>query len=112
MVWDTEEIRKERENDWFRQNEEKLIEAARKKRETAETERESALAEERRRTHWHKCPKCGGDMEVEKVSGIEVEKCSSCEGIFLERGELEDLLLKRESQRRGFFRKLMGFGEE
>ncbi len=112
MAWDGEEVRIGRENDWFRQNEEQLIEAARKKREAAEKERESAQAEERRRAHWHKCPKCGSDMKVETVSGIEVEKCSSCEGIFFDRGELEDLLMKQESQRRGFFRKLMGFGEE
>jgi ribosomal protein L37AE/L43A len=112
MAWDGEEIRIGRENDWFRQNEEQLIEAARKKREAAEKERESAQAEERRSAHWHKCPKCGSDMKVEKVGGIEIEKCSSCEGIFFDRGELEDLLLKQESQRRGFFRKLLGFGEE
>ena len=112
MAWDSEDIRKGRENDWFRQNEEKLIEAARKKRETVDKELQTAEAEERRRAHWHKCPKCGSDMTVETVSGIEVEKCTSCEGIFFDRGELEGLLMKQESQRRGFFRKLMGFGEE
>lgn len=112
MAWDTEEIRKGRENDWFRQNEEKLIEAARKKREALEKERQSAEAEERRRAHWRKCPKCGSDMNVEKIGGIEIEKCSSCEGVFFDRGELEQLLLTQEKQRRGFFRKLMGFGEE
>jgi ssDNA-binding Zn-finger/Zn-ribbon topoisomerase 1 len=88
-----------------------MIEAARKRRESAEKERSSAEAEERRRTHWQKCPKCGGDMNVEKISGIEMDKCSSCEGIFFDRGELEELLLTQEPHRRGFFRKLMGFGE-
>ena len=111
MAWDSDEVRKARENDWFRQNEEKMIEAARKKREEAEKARSSAEAEERRKAHWHKCPKCGGDMRVETISDIEIEKCSSCEGIFFDRGELEGLLLKQESHRRGFFRKLMGFGE-
>ena len=111
MAWDSDEVRKARENDWFRQNEEKMIEAARKKREEAEKARSSAEAEDRRKAHWHKCPKCGGDMKVETISDIEIEKCSSCEGIFFDRGELEGLLLKQESHRRGFFRKLMGFGE-
>jgi ribosomal protein L37AE/L43A len=111
MAWDSEEVRKGREDAWFRENEEKLIETARRKREAAEKERSSAEAEERRRAHWHKCPKCGGDMKVETVSGIEIEKCSSCEGIFFDRGELEELLMKQEQERRGFFRKLMGFGE-
>ena len=111
MPWDGEEIRKGREDAWFRENEEKLIEAARRKREAAEKERSSAEAEERRKAHWHKCPKGGGDMRVETISGIEIEKCSSCEGVFFDRGELEDLLTRQEPQRRGFFRKLMGFGE-
>ena len=42
MAWDTEEIRKGREDDWFRQNEAQMIEAARKKREAAESERLAA----------------------------------------------------------------------
>lgn len=112
MPWDSEEIRRGRENDWFRQNEEKLIEAARKRREQAARESESAEAQERRKLHWRKCPKCGSDMNVETNSGIEIEKCSSCEGIFFDRGELEQLLVKHDSERRGFFRRLMGFGEE
>ncbi|HVE65451.1 MAG TPA: zf-TFIIB domain-containing protein [Thermoanaerobaculia bacterium] len=112
MPLDNEDLRKGRENDWFRQNEEKLIADARARREAAERERHSGAAEERRKAHWHKCPKCGGDMNVEAIGGIEIEKCSSCEGVFFDRGELEQLLLKQEGQRRGFFRKLMGFDEK
>jgi Zn-finger nucleic acid-binding protein len=51
-------------------------------------------------------------MNVETISGIEIEKCSSCEGIFFDRGEIEQLLVKQEPERRGFFRRLMGFGSE
>jgi len=112
MPWDSEEVRRGRENDWFRQNEEKLIEAARKKREQEESASRSAEAEARRKLHWRKCPKCGSDMNVETISGIEIEKCSSCEGVFFDRGELEQLLVKQEPERRGFFRRLMGFGSE
>jgi hypothetical protein len=112
MPWDSEEIRRGRENDWFRQNEEKLIEAARKKREQAESADHTVEMEARRKLHWRKCPKCGSDMNVETISGIEIEKCSSCEGIFFDRGEIEQLLVKQEPERRGFFRRLMGFGSE
>jgi hypothetical protein len=112
MAWDTEDIRKGRENDWFRQNEAKMIEAARKKRERAESAKVSAESEERRKAHWRKCPKCGSDMNVEKISDIEIEKCSSCQGIFFDRGELEQLLVKQEPERRGFFRRLMGLAEK
>src|SRR5687767_8961515 len=112
MAFDTEDLRKGRENDWFRQNEEKLIEAARKRRQEAEQQQKSAEAEARRAQHWQKCPKCGGDMAVQSIADIEIEKCSSCEGIFFDRGELEQLLMKQEGQRRGFFRKLLGFNSE
>jgi len=112
MPWDSEEIRRGRENDWFRQNEEKLIEAARKRREQAESATRGAEEDARRQLHWRKCPKCGSDMTVETISGIEIEKCSSCGGIFFDRGELEQLLVKHDSERRGFFRRLLGFGDE
>jgi hypothetical protein len=112
MPWDSEEIRRGRENDWFRQNEQKLIEAARKRREQEARESESTEARARRELHWRKCPKCGSDMSVETISGVEVEKCGSCEGVFFDRGELEQLLLKHETERRGFFRRLLGFAEE
>jgi len=111
MAWDTEDIRKGREDDWFRQNEAAMIEAARKKREHAERAKESAESEDRRKAHWRKCPKCGSDMNVERIADIEVEKCPSCEGIFFDRGELEQLLVKREPERRSFFRRLIGFEE-
>jgi hypothetical protein len=111
MAFDTEDIRKGREDDWFHHNEAAMIEAARKRREKEESARKSAESEERRLAHWRKCPKCGSDMNVEKIADIEVEKCSSCEGIFFDRGELEQLLVKREPERRGFFRRLIGFEE-
>ena len=111
MVFDTEDIRKGREDDWFRHNEAAMIEAARKKREKEELAKKTAESEQRRLAHWRKCPKCGSDMNVEKISDIEVEKCPSCGGIFFDRGELEQLLVKREPERRGFFRRLIGFEE-
>jgi Zn-finger nucleic acid-binding protein len=51
-------------------------------------------------------------MRVDKIGSIEVEKCPDCEGIFFDRGELETLLLSREGERRGFFRKLLGFSKD
>jgi Zn-finger nucleic acid-binding protein len=37
-----------------------------------------------------------------------VDRCSFCEGVFLDAGELDQVMLKRESERRGFFRRLVG----
>ena len=111
MAYDTEDIRKAKEDGWFKQNEAAMIESARKKREAAEQAQKSEAAEARRQAHWRKCPKCGADMRVEKIADVEVEKCPDCGGIFFDRGELETLMLRQEGEKRGFFRKLLGFSE-
>jgi Zn-finger nucleic acid-binding protein len=36
-----------------------------------------------------KCPKCGMEFTALDYKGIEVGKCSECEGIWLDAGELE-----------------------
>ncbi|GID29111.1 zf-TFIIB domain-containing protein [Paractinoplanes brasiliensis] len=37
------------------------------------------------------CPKCHGQMRVYERSGVTVDQCTECRGIFLDRGELEKL---------------------
>ena len=39
-----------------------------------------------------RCPKCAGDMATYERSGIHVDQCRECRGIFLDRGELERLV--------------------
>ena len=38
------------------------------------------------------CPKCHGDMRSYERSGVHVDQCAECRGIFLDRGELERLI--------------------
>jgi hypothetical protein len=38
------------------------------------------------------CPKCHGQMRQYERSGITVDQCAECRGIFLDRGELDRLL--------------------
>ena len=38
------------------------------------------------------CPACGGEMRTVAREGIEIERCTSCRGVFLDRGELEKLI--------------------
>ena len=38
------------------------------------------------------CPKCHGDMRSYERSGVHVDQCGECRGIFLDRGELERLI--------------------
>lgn len=37
------------------------------------------------------CPKCHGEMRQYERSGVTVDQCGECRGIFLDRGELEKL---------------------
>ena len=63
------------------------------KRKKAEEEKQRQLAEEEKRRlkelHYMRCPKCGmGLIEID-YRGIRIDKCSACEGIWLDAGELE-----------------------
>lgn len=37
------------------------------------------------------CPKCQSPMRSYERSGVVVDQCTSCQGVFLDRGELERL---------------------
>ena len=43
------------------------------------------------------CPKCGAPMRTHKRNGITIEQCTRCHGIFLDAGELEQLLVAETS---------------
>jgi Zn-finger nucleic acid-binding protein len=38
------------------------------------------------------CPKCDAGMKSYERNGIQVDQCTGCRGIFLDRGELEHLI--------------------
>jgi len=45
------------------------------------------------------CPRCGGLMDIEKAEEIEVDVCLTCNGVWLDEGELDELKIK---SREGF----------
>ncbi len=67
-------------------------EDAEKKRKLA-LERQKQLAaqerDERKTLHWMKCPKCGMELHTIKFRDIEIDRCFSCSGTWLDEGELE-----------------------
>jgi Zn-finger nucleic acid-binding protein len=44
-----------------------------------------------------RCPKCGGEMRAHERNGVTIEQCRKCHGIFLDRGEFEQLLGRETS---------------
>ena len=108
-----DERSRKREDDWFLQNEKKLLEEARKAREKREAERRAKETEDERRAlkdlHWMKCPKCGHDLKTQTLEGVEIDRCTFCEGFFVDAGELDQLFLKKGvGQRQNFMRRLLG----
>ncbi len=63
------------------------------KRKQAEEEKQKRLAEEEKKRlkalHYMKCPKCGMELIEIDYKNLKVDKCSGCEGIWLDSGEFE-----------------------
>lgn len=110
MVRKDETRRKEEE--WFLAKERKLLQEIKKKRDDRmkevvqkeEAERREAL----KKAHWMHCPKCGHDMDTRNLDTVTVEVCPHCEGVYLDRDELEELIAKRLESRRTIIGKLLG----
>lgn len=65
-----------------------------RRRQAAEEERRTLEAEERKRLqdlHSMHCPKCGATLVAIAYRGIELDKCTACQGVWLDCGELEQL---------------------
>jgi len=69
------------------------IEFAKKKK--IEEEKQKKLAEQAKKSlrelHFMRCPKCGMELIEIDYKDIKVDKCSDCEGIWLDTGELETI---------------------
>ncbi|MCH7570006.1 MAG: zf-TFIIB domain-containing protein, partial [Deltaproteobacteria bacterium] len=63
------------------------------KRKKLEAEKQAQFLEEEKRNlkklHYMRCPKCGMQLIEIDYKRIAVDKCSSCEGVWLDAGELE-----------------------
>jgi len=60
-----------------------------------EEEKQIKLQEEEKQKlkelHFMRCPKCGMNLVEIDYKHIKVDKCSSCEGIWLDAGEMEQV---------------------
>ncbi len=76
----------DKEAEYFtRQEFERRKKLEEQKRNQMESEEKKRLKE----LHYMRCPKCGMKLIEIDFKGIEVDKCSSCEGIWLDAGEME-----------------------
>lgn len=73
-------------------------ELERKSRLIDEAQLRMALQEKMRlkELHYMRCPKCGMELIEIGFKGVTLDKCSSCAGVWLDCGEIEEVL-KKES---------------
>jgi hypothetical protein len=50
--------------------------------------------ERQRKRHFMRCPKCGAELEEIAFGDVRVDKCFNCEGLWLDRGEIETIQAK------------------
>ncbi len=61
-------------------------------RKSQEDSQKNLAADQRakeKELHYMKCPKCGMNLVEIDYKNIKVDKCSECEGIWLDAGEME-----------------------
>ena len=106
------EQERSREDHWFAENERLLLENARKAREARERERaahEAAAEREKLKAlHFMRCPKCGHEMREEDLMGVLIDRCTFCEGVYFDAGELDRLAMSKAEERKGFLQRLIG----
>ena len=83
-IWNERE--KSLEEEYFRRKEQELIEQMRAKR--AEAERQASAIQ---------CPKCEGTLDELTFDEIQIDRCNKCNGVWLDAGELEQLVSNQES---------------
>ncbi|MEO8452971.1 MAG: zf-TFIIB domain-containing protein [Gemmatimonadota bacterium] len=77
------------EDDYFARQDADLIERQRK------LATDSATAAERK-SHFMRCPKCGGHLTTSLFNRIQIEQCPDCHGVWLDAGELDTLVAHPE----------------
>ncbi|MGK7345846.1 MAG: zf-TFIIB domain-containing protein [Candidatus Nitrospinota bacterium M3_3B_026] len=91
----------EKEEEYFaRQN----FERKKKEEEQARREMEEAERQRLKELHYMRCPKCGMELLELDYRGLKIDKCPTCEGIWLDAGELDSILEESGGRLGGFLR--------
>ena len=54
-------------------------------------------AKQERASHYMRCPKCGGNLAERDLGGVKVDRCTDCNGVWLDAGELDLIRDARKS---------------
>jgi Zn-finger nucleic acid-binding protein len=87
----------DKEEEYFHRKNQELLEKTRKK---LDADRVAAQQRGQSKSYWMICPKCGTALQEVDLSGVKVDQCGGCGGIFFDKGEVE--LLTEGRQSKGF----------
>jgi protein-arginine kinase activator protein McsA len=76
------------EEEYFTKEDDEKLQILRAKLDHQRTQQ---AQEQEKNLHWMKCPKCGGDLKEVLFRTVKVDRCQNCDGVWLDRGELEIL---------------------
>ena len=79
------------------------LEAERIERKRQELNRLARNAE--RKSHYMRCPKCGGELQTEQFHRVQVERCPDWEGLWFDAGEVEHVMGQEDT---GLLRRALG----
>lgn len=75
-------------------------------------QQKAAMAAERR-SHFMKCPKCGADLQTVEYQDIHIDRCTECNGVWLDDGELDQITRHTDPGFMGrVFRDFLGRGRK
>ncbi len=89
------------EDEYFVKQDAELIKAQRAKLDAQRANIE-------RQSHYMKCPKCGHDLVETEFHHIKIDRCTNCNGVWFDAGEVEMLEHVDQSQLRGLIRSMFG----
>lgn len=79
------------------------LEAERLERRRTDQARLEADAE--RKSHYMRCPKCGGHLATEEFHRIQIDRCPDCHGVWLDAGEIDAVMA---AEKKGFMTRALG----
>ena len=92
------EAERAREDEYFARRDRELLEKLR-------GQKDEDVEETLKRVALMRCPKCGVALDSRRMHGVNVDHCPKCDGIWLDRGELEAI---SGSESGGWIRRWLG----
>jgi hypothetical protein len=93
------------ENKPSRNEEEYFAKAEAERIERKRAEQARLASDTERKSHYMRCPKCGGHLVTQEYHRVQIDRCPDCQGVWLDQGEL-DLLANHEDK--GLLGKALG----